>query len=434
MAAMKALRQIMGDLGLASNPYYVRGARQGQAPGTGPYPHKYDALTPITISQPDFSAAGLLNKTGFDRAAVKSRDEYGLLAAEDGQGVERSPGLHLWFGVGELEPIERLTVRVVVTGANRLKYFDHTSSSWQSLVGGDGEVIGVLEGDTLAKAWQDGEIGLWIAGPEKVAVDYASVTIEGEVAVWEPTRSAEPIIWPPASDLIWEGGGLIANGDLSESEGRVPTGWEMRGANAVYVRPGVVAEGVGGFATDRRIDLFRGDVEGAMADVRPLDMLVIADGPEGCIGNFLVSRIEEDGALRLRRRAAEEAQGLGFEVVRSSGCGVVPGECAIQCHGDSFWQTIAAGAASGPYRLSFFYRAYDPPNMQPKGGPGEVAEIQVRLGPTNKLAGTGALECSYQWQRGTLEFALPGGGTLNIQARAMSDTPVEFTGFSLTQM
>ena len=171
-----------------------------------------------------------------------------------------------------------------------------------------------------------------------------------------------------------------------------------------------------------------------MASVRPLDMLVIADGPDDCTGSFLVSRVEEDGALRLRRRGAEEAQGLDFEVVRSSGCGTVPGGCAIQASGNSFWQTIVADAASGRYRLSFFYRAYDPPNMLPKGGPGEVAQVEVRLGPESKLAGTGALECSYQWQRGTLEFVLPGEGTLHIQARAMSDTPVEFTGFSLTQM
>jgi hypothetical protein len=423
-AAMTALRYIFEGLGLADNPYYVRGARPGHSAAPGPF----------TISQPDHSAEGKPDENKFDLEAIRLREEYGLLAEEDGQCVEGAPGLHLWFGVGELEAIERLTIRVVVTGADRLKYFDRSKSQWLGLATGDGELIATLKGETLAKAWQDGEIGLWIAGPEKVAVDYASVTIEGDVAAWEPTRSAEPIVWPPASDLIWEGGGLIVNGSVSEGDTAAPTGWEKRGAGAVWIRQGVVAEGTGGFATDRRINLFRGDAEGAMADVRGLDMLVIADGPDDCTGNFLVSRIEEDGALRLRRRVPEEAQGLAFTVTRSSGCGVVPGECAIQASGDSFWQTVVAGAASGRYRLGFFYRAYDPPNMKPKGGPGEVAEVQVCLGPASTIAGTRPLECSYQWQRGTLEFALPGGGTLHIQARAMSDTPVEFTGFSLAQM
>lgn len=423
-AAMNALRYIFEGLGLADNPYYVRGERPSHCSHPGPF----------TTSQPDYSAEGKPDENKFDLEAIRLRDEYGLLAEEDGQGVEGAPGLHLYFGVGKLEAIEQLTIRVVVTGADRLKYRNHTTSQWLGLATGDGELIGTLEGETLASAWQDGEIGLWIAGPEKVSVDYASVTIEGAAAPWKPTRRDGLIIWPEPGDLQWTGSGLIANGSVSEGDTAALTGWEKRGEGAVWIRQGIVAEGVGGFTTDRRIDLFRGDAEGAMAQVRPLDMLVIADGPEGCTGNFLISRIEEDGALRLRRYPGEEAQGLEFEVVRSSGCAAVPGGCAIQASGDSFWQTVVHADEEGRYRLGFFYRAYDPPNMLPKGGPGEIAEVQVRLGPESKLAGTGALDCSYQWQRGALEFALPGGGTLQVQARAMSDTPVEFTGFSLAKM
>jgi len=431
ITAMKALRQIMAGLGLASNPYYVRAARQGQTPGTGPYPHRYDGLTPISISQPDFSAAGALNKTEFDRAAVHSRDEYGLLAAEDGECVEAERGLHVWFGVGELERIERVTVRVVVTGADRMKYFDKRTSTWQSLVGGDGELTATLEGEMLANAWQDGEIGLWIAGPEKVAVDYVSATIEGDVAAWEPVRSAEPIVWPPAGDLVWEDGGLIANGSISEGDTAAPTGWEKRGEGAVWVREEVVAEGTGGF--EGRTFFLAGDGDLA-ASVRPLDMITIADGPEGCAGKFLISVLREDGAVQMRRRVPEEAQGLAFTVTRSSGCAAVPGGCNVQASGASYWQTVVRADEAGRYRLGFFYRVYDPVSMQPKGGPGEIAEVQVGIGPASTLAATGPLECSYQWQRGWLEFALPAAGELSIQARALSETAVEFTGFSLTKI
>lgn len=422
-AALNALRHIMRQLGLAANPYWVRGYRQGA-----------EGLVPITISQPDYSVAGVQDENRFDLEAIHRRDEYGLLAEADGEGVEASPGLHLHFGVGPAERINQLRVEVVVSGANRLKYYDWSMASWTALAQGDGRLSAAIAGDALPRAVHDGELRLWVAGENKVVVDYASVTIEGEVAPFRPQRHEGRIVWPPQDYLAWQGGGLVTNGEVAAGEGLAPTGWEKRGASAVWIRDELVARGTGAFASDKRIDLFRSaDVDFA-ATIRGLDMLTIAAGPEGCTGNFLISRVESDGSLRLRRTAPQEAAGLGFVVRRWSGCGAVPGGCALQCAGDSYWQQVVPLTNPGRYRLGFFYRAYDPAAMAAKGGPGRIAEVRLLLGPTSQLTSSGPLDCSYQWQRAWVEFVLPGAGELCLQAHALGATPVQFTGFSLSAL
>jgi len=416
---------------LSDNPYYLRGYR---CAGALARPDQTDQLTPITTSQPDYSARGAQTETEFDLESIRVRDEYGLLAEADGQCVRSDTPMLIELGVGDPSAIRSAAAEVVVAGRAEVSCFDWQAQTWAPLVAGERALTAQLDAATVARACHEGALWLAVAADGPLELDYAGVTIEGDLQPFMPRRAAGPIVWPPDGYLGWKDeGARILNGALDQANGDAPAGWQRRGDDALYIRDEIVAEGTGGFATDKRIDVFSAEGLDLAVKVRPLDMLMIEDGPEGCTGNFLISRLDENGALRLRRPASEEAQGLAFRVRRWSGCGVVPGGCAVQCRGQSYWETELSVAA-GRYVLEFFYRAYDPANMRPKGEPGRIAAVEVSAGPDTVLASTGPLACTYQWQRGRLELSLPGAGSIRIQPRALSDTAVEFTGFTLQAM
>jgi len=148
-------------------------------------------------------------------------------------------------------------------------------------------------------------------------------------------------------------------------------------------------------------------------------------------GRFLISQVLDDETLRVRRRLEEVVGGLAFQIHRSSGCPAVPGGCAVQCRGDSYWETTVPGLEAGRYRLGFFHRAYDPGKMKAKSRPGRVAKVEVGVGAEAPLATEEHLEASYQWQSACLDFTMPDEGDICVRLAALAGTAVEYTGLTL---
>ncbi|MEW6359874.1 MAG: SGNH/GDSL hydrolase family protein [Planctomycetota bacterium] len=425
LAALNALRSIFRDLGLADNPYYVRGYRAAAelaSPETG--------LVTFTTSQPDYDVSNRPNESQFSLKAIHVRDEYGLISSADGEAVESETPIVLEFGVGDAEAVGSAQVEIVTPSEVRVAWFDWDKEAWQDLARGRGRIAAGIPKDALRGACRKGAIWLAVSGGGKIALDYAAVVLGGDVAPFRPKRAKGPIVWPRAGELEWQAeDNRVANGDLTEAGDGAPAHWRRQGDQALYLRPGVVAEGTGGFTKGRLIDLFKSAGQQFTRTVRPLDMLTVAEGPEGALGNFLIAQVVDDETVRVRRFPKDEASGLRFRIARTSGCGAVPGGCMIESRGESGWETAVRIAEPGRYRLGFFFRVYDPANMNAADRPGDAASVTVGIGG-NTLAAADSLESSYQWQRKWLEFDAPQAGQIVIRASSKSDVAVQYTGFT----
>lgn len=424
-----ALRRIFDHLGLSDNPYYVRGYRAASLGA----PDDLDALTPISTGQPDYNIEGRPDDNHFDLAAIHARDEYELIAEADGDAMVSDRPVLLRFGVGHPSVLQSIEVGAVLTAPAGVSAFDWRTREWCRLARGKGELSAtVTEGDFGALVHRR---CLWLAvhGAKSIGLDYAGLTLQGEPRPWAPRKHAGAMLWPEPGELVWseDAQGLISNGDLVAAEDGIPAGWEMIGGDATYIRGGVLAEGAGELTVDEGSGTFICPT-GELAAARPLDMLEVMDGCDDEPGRYLIRSVSEDGlAARLRRRPAEPAAGLPFKLIRSSGCPAVPGGCAIECRGDSHWQSAVRGLEPGEYRLGFYFRAYDPPAMKAKGGPGRAARVDVALEGAEAPVSTGPLVTAWHWQRGWLDFTVPETGDVLLQPRAEGDRAVEFTGFSL---
>ena len=425
IAALSALRTIFRGLGVAANPYYVRGYRP---PGKLVAPGR--DLVPITTSQPDYNAQNRPDDNHFDLAAIHVRDEYGLIAADDGDVIKSETPVVLEFGIGDAKDIAAARAELVLASEAKVSWFDHERAAWQPLASGKGSVSAVVPAAALAT----GKTALWLAVDREgsVALDYAAVVLEGRLSPYKPRPVDTPIVWPPADYLTWQAdGSLIPNGSLAQADGDAPAHWQKRGDQAMYIRTGIVAQGVGEFAKRRRVDLFRSPGQRFTETVRALDVLTISKGPKAARGRFIVAGVMDDETLRVRRYPKEEMAGLAFEVTRPSGCAVVPGACMLQCRGQSRWQTVVPHLGAGRYRLGFFYRAYDPARMNGRNTPGKAATVAILVGTAGRPAAQSDLVASYQWQRAWLSFDAAGAARASIVVRAKTDTPVEYTGFTL---
>ena len=423
-----ALREIFDHLGLSGNPYFVRGYR---APELCP-PDRHEALTPISTSQPDHNIAGKLDDNNFDLAAIHARDEYALIAEADGDPLASESPLLLRFGVGDPALLQSIALRVVLAAPATVSVFDWHSRQWREVAEGHGELAATVAAEEMASLVSERSLWLGLQGPAGVSLDYAGLTLEGEPQPWEPRKNAGAMLWPEPGSLDWheDAADLIANGSLSALEGELPAGWQMQGADAAYIRGGVVAEGLGELKLEGGVGAFACPT-GELVAARPLDLLEVMDGSEDEPGRYLIRSVSEDGSVRLRRRPETPAANLPFKLLRTSGCPAVPGDCAIACRGESHWQTTVPDLQPGDYRLGFYYRAYDPPAMKAKGGPGLAARVDVAHGSATEPASTGPLMTAWHWQRAWLDFSVPEAGDLLVLPRAEGDTTVEFTGFSL---
>ena len=423
IAALSALRTIFHGLGVAANPYYVRGYRPpGKLAAPGP------DLVPITTCQPDYNAQNRPDDNHFDLAAIHVRDEYALIAAADGDVLQSDTPLVLEFGVGEPKHITAARAELVLASEAKVSTFDRERAAWQPLAAGKGRVSAPLAVDGRA---------VWIAVESEgtVALDYAAVVLEGKLSPHKARPVDTPIVWPPDDYLTWQpDGSLIPNGNLAQAHGDAPAHWQKHGDQALYIRTGIVAQGVGGFAKRRRVDLFRSPGQRFKETLRPLDLLTTSKGPKDALGRFIIADVMDDETLRMRRFPKEEVSGLAFEVTRPSGCAVVPEACMLQCRGQSRWQTAVPRLDAGSYRLGLFYRAYDPPHMNAKNTPGRAAKVTVQIGDGTTPVAQSDLVASYQWQRAWLVFDVQAADKVTVSVAAAGDVPVEYTGVTIHEL
>ena len=441
IAALSALRSIFQDLGVAANPYYVRAYR----------PREPDVLCgpdgdliPITTCQPDYDASNRPNDNHFDLAAIKVRDEYGLIAAADGEVLRSDRSVLLELGVGNPESISSVEAEVQVRslrGEATVTWYDWDQGGYRALMTGNGKLVARLDRVMLAKAVRDGAVWLGVTGereqgdkPEATVLelDYVAATLDGGARPFRPQPKGKVVTWPPSDYLAWSPqGSLISNGDLAQADGDAPVGWQRQGDEARYVRTGLVARGEGQFVARKRVDIFKCPGQQFSQTVRPLDLLEIVNGPDSATGRFIIVEVIDNETVRVRRYPKQAATDLAFEIRRPSGCTVVPDAGVIQCAGSSCWQSTVSALARGAYRLGVFYRAYDPARTNARYRPGVAGAIAVLSGDPTQTVGESKLETSFQWQRAWVDFTLGARGEVQILAVPKSSTPVELMGFTL---
>ncbi len=431
LPAIKALRHIFHEIGLAQNPYYVRGYR---APEGLAAPN--ESLAPFTTGQPDYTAQNVFNDNLFDLAAIKARDEYGLIAAADGDTVRSDTPIILKFGVGALDKIDSAHAQVLVASQTVVHVFDWTPMAWRTLAEGHGNIQAPLSSSLLENVCRDSAVWLALTSRDTLALDYAALSIQGDLAPYKPRPVADPVVWPQPDETQWTAtDNFIANASLAQAAGHDPDNWVRVGDSARYLPCGAVATGSGAFAGKQRLNLFKSPGQRFTQRVRPLDVLTTRGATHDATERFLIAKVLDDETIELRRFPKSQPADLMFDIVRSAGCAAVPGGGIIQCRGDSAWQTNVAGIQPGQYSLSFFFRAYDPPNMTAKHRPGRLAHVLITRDSTKEtLSTSGYLDTTFHWQRAAVEFTMPRADTVTIRVSARTDTPVEYTGFSLVHI
>ncbi len=419
--AVHALRYLLDELGASGNPYSVRGY---QAPGPELPAPRPARLRPITTAQPRRDRDNQLSQTGHNLEAQRIRDEYGLIANPDGQSLISSTPLLFEIGVGEHERLQSFSVQIVLGAPGEVHVYNRAQHTW----------VPYKVGAALDPREYVHRGALWIGVlGEAPAVDYLSVTLEGDVRPWQPPTSDRAIIWPPPGQFDWTvSGNLLPNGDLTQAEGGIPLGWVSDGDGALYVPEGVVTTGTGEFAGERR-DRFTCAGAQFTQTVRPLDMLVVGvelqDG-----GNFLVERVIDDETLELRRSPKEEQLGaVPFELRRWSGLGAVPGGCCIEAKQGGSWGT-SIDLPKGKYRVGFFYRVFNPAAMSAQALP--TSHVRVRLvhdALERPAVVRRGLDSSYLWLRAFTDLDIPADGQLRIDVGARGPEAVQYTGFSVEE-
>jgi len=418
--AVHAVRYLLRQMGALDNPYYVHGYR---APGVELPRPDATGLQPITTAQPRRDKDNKLDQAGHNLQAQRIRDEYGLIAAQDGQTLSSRTALLFRIGVGPADKLEGFDLDVACSSPAAVRLFDWKQGAWVSALDNAAPTRDCVH---------DGAVWVGVPGPD-VAVDYVALTLRGDVQPWQPPQSDRAILWPTPGQFDWSpDGNLLPNGVLTQAEGGRPTGWQPQGQDARYLPEGVVATGTGEFCGPRG-DQFKCAGAKFTQTVRPLDMLVvkaaITDGP-----NFLVEKIVDDETLDLRRAPKQAPGAVAFEVRRWAGLRAVPGGCCLETRAGSEWQTEAP-LQQGEYRFSFFYRCFNPGNMNAQnvatGRPVVALDAPSWRDPV--VVGPG-LDAGYLWLRGEQTFTMRQSDTLRVSVTAQGPEAVQVTGLALSRL
>lgn len=425
--AVQAVRYLLRELGVGRRGYAFHGYRAA----TANLPKLPDAtLQPFLIAQPRITLDGKLDADHFDLATIRARDENSHVAAADGDCLTSATPFVLRFDVGSPSEFRGGTATVVVDGAARVSWYNWQARAWKSLAEGAGKLQAKLPENCL----EPGSGRLWLAvrGGEPIKLDYAGLEIQVRPRMGlRDDAPAKAPRWPAPEQFAYPRapGNLLPNGDLAVMKNNLPAGFTPAGPTALYQRAGYVAKGNGDFTGEKVINQFRCSGQRFRQTVRPLDVLEIKQGPEGCTGRFLVSQVIDDEHLAFRRNAKSAAEGLDFEVQRSSGCLAVPGGHLIECAGRDTWQTTLKGLQPGDYEVAVFYRAFDPLAMDATHQPGVAARWVLNGGK----AWQGTLDSSFVWQRATQVVTVSAKGALTVTVGATGETPVQFTGLSVVK-
>lgn len=425
--AVQAVRYLLSQLGVGRAGYAFHGYRAA----TGDLPELPAAtLQPFLTSQPRITLDGKLDADHFDLATIRARDENNHVAAADGDCLTSATPFVLQFSVGNAADFQGGTTTVVVGGSARVLCYDWQAGAWQPLVAGAGKLQATLPANCLEPG-ATGRVWLAVRGDGPLQLDYAGLEVQVKQRTAVVPLSEAPR-WPAPGQFDYPPApaNLLPNGDLALMKNSLPVGFTPTGPTALYQRAGYVAKGNGDFTGEKVINQFRCADQRFRQTVRPLDCLVIAQGPEGCTGRFLVSKVIDDEHLALRRNAASAGTGLDFEVMRSSGCLAVPGGHMIECSGGDTWHTTLKGLKAGKYEVGVFYRAFDPAAMNATHQPGAVARWTLSGGtPT-----TSVLDSCFLWQRATQVVDVSAKGVLSLQVGATGGARAQFTGFSVVKV
>jgi hypothetical protein len=420
LLAVQAVRYLLRQMGALDNPYYVHGYRAPAAELPRP---DATGLQPITTAQPRRNKDNQLDQTGHNLEAQRIRDEYGLIAAQDGQTLNSATALIFKIGVGPAEKLEGFDLDVACGNPGAVRLFDWKQGAWVSAL------------DNAARTRDcvhDGAVWVGVPGPD-AAVDYVALTLRGDVAPWQPPQGDGAVLWPTPGQFEWsQDGNIFPNGALTQAEGDKPAGWQPQGPDARYLPEGVVTTGTGEFCGPRG-DQFKCAGAKFTQTIRPLDLLVvqaeITDGP-----NFLVERIVDDETLDLRRTPKQAPGAVAFTVKRWAGLRAVPGGAVLETKAGSEWRNDVP-LKQGEYRFSFFYRCFNPTNMNAQnvatGRPVMALDAPTLRDPI--VLGPG-LDTSYLWLRAEQTFTLRQDGTLRVTLTAQGSEAVQVTGLALSRV
>ena len=425
-AAMDGLLWVFEQMGLLAARPYIRGwvataALPGALASGG-------ERRPFRTAQPDHPDPNRQVTDEFTIDALRRNDEYGLIAAADGQSLAFSHGL--LFEVG-LEP-------GVSPGSLRLAAIGKGLDQAYARQGGDdggwlvmkrvpaaaGEAVQAWTFPTGALA-ADGVLRFALAaGSGGGHLDWLALRREtgAPPSRWQP-KPVAPRAYALTSDHA-RAGNLVSNPAFLEGE----KGWHFSGDVRVN-RP--FAASLGCLAFPDPDDLRVALVENP-GRVRPFDRLAITGSRKDNNGTYCVRAVLDGGRLALRRRAAVVEDGLRAVVHHDDGCGLVAGHvCAELGPGAAVGRTLVLPEKTGELALSFFYRVYAPDRLGTRDVP--AAAVRVTLESPDANGGVRVREfaksCSYQWRKAETVFPLePGIRSARFTIAVEPATVLQLTG------
>jgi len=125
---------------------------------------------------------------------------------------------------------------------------------------------------------------------------------------------------------------------------------------------------------------------------------------------------------------------VAFSVNRWAGLRAVPGGAVLETKAGSEW-TTGVPLNPGEYHFSFFYRCFNPTNMNAQnvatGRPVVALDAPSWRDPV--VVGPG-LDAGYLWLRGEQTFTMRQSDTLRVSVTAQGPEAVQVTGLALSRL
>ena len=386
-------------------------------------------VRPFHTSQPDHPDPDHQRTEGFTLEAIRRNDEYGLVAAVDGDALALGTGLLFRCGLDQAATEGPASLRLAGSGITEVGLWDHKAETWSPLpLERDGSwVAAAVPPQTV----DNGLFHALVMGRPDAVLDAIAVDLPATPGHtrWHP-RSAPVRQYSLASEHA-QPGNLVPNPALTEGSKGQADGWVLTGPASVNRPFGATLDGLSfPDARDRR--LARID---CASPVRPFDLVRVEGSQQGNDGAYRVRQALADGRFRVRKRSKAVEEGLRGTLTHNDGCGMVPGDCCVEVVRDGVATTTTRpckGAAR--LRLALFFRAYGPNSPGTRDVPGNEARISVMFRDRGsqsigKPHVVPVASCSYQWQKLEYELALPAScATLDLQLGATGEVAVQYTG------
>lgn len=365
---------------------------------------------PLRTAQPDHPDPNHQLTEGFDIAAFRPWDEYGLLAKPDGEA--------LLFA-------HSLVFRVGLAAGVRATYLNLKGT-------GIRQVLVDVAGKLVPCPLESDKVGMYqIPLP---AEDTLQIAVEGNGEAtldWFAVALDQPL--PPrwqAPDHAYreyrvvaehgEPGNRVVNPDF-----RTDSAWVLQ-QGAVMNRPFTRALGTASFSTDEHSRLV------VLADpgpARAYDLLRISGSALGNDGAFRLRQSLGEGRFLTRRRSQGAEASLAATLEHNDGCGLVPGDCCLELPSPEAMaeQQFTMPAGTNRLRISLFHRVWDDQRLGTRDVPTAPARI-VLAGPG--FSHEFAAPASFQWRKFATEIEVP-AGELTLRLLGRDDGRQLFTGIAV---